>query len=123
MICVNELSALKCNKKSILSDLCLIISPYAPHTCEELWQKLGNNESISFAKFPKYNPKHLVENTHKYPVSFNGKMRFILELPINISKEEIEKEVTKNKKTQKYLEGKSLKKIIVIPGKIVNLVI
>ena len=123
MICVNELSALKCNKKSILSDLCLIISPYAPHTCEELWQKLGNNESISFAKFPKYNSKHLLENTHKYPVSFNGKMRFILELPINISKEEIEKEVTKNKKTKKYLDGKSLKKIIVIPGKIVNLVI
>ena len=123
MICVNELSALKCNKKAILSDLCLIISPYAPHICEELWQKLGNKESITFAKFPKYNPKHLVENSHKYPVSFNGKMRFILELPVNISKEETEKEVLKNEKTLKYLEGKTPKKIIVVPRKIVNIVL
>jgi leucyl-tRNA synthetase len=123
MICVNELSALKCNKKAILSDLCLIISPYAPHICEELWQKLGNKESISFAKFPKYNPKHLVENSHKYPVSFNGKMRFILELPVNISKEETVKEVLKNEKTLKYLEGKTPKKIIVVPRKIVNIVL
>ena len=123
MICVNELSALKCNKTAILSDLCLIISPYAPHICEELWQKLGNKESISFAKFPKYNPKHLVENSHKYPVSFNGKMRFILELPVNISKEETEKEVLKNEKTLKYLEGKTPKKIIVVPRKIVNIVL
>ena len=123
MICVNELSALKCNKKMILSDLCLIISPYAPHICEELWQKLGNKESISFAKFPKYNPKHLVENSYKYPVSFNGKMRFILELPVNTSKEEIEKEVLKNEKTLKYLEGKTPKKIIVVPRKIVNIVL
>ena len=123
MICVNELSALKCNKKEILSDLCLIISPYAPHICEELWQKLGNKESITFAKFPKYNPKHLVENSHKYPVSFNGKMRFILELPVNISKEETVKEVLKNEKTLKYLEGKTPKKIIVVPRKIVNIVL
>ena len=123
MICVNELSALKCNKKEILSDLCLIISPYAPHICEELWQKLGNKESITFAKFPKYNPKHLVENSHKYPVSFNGKMRFILELPVNISNEETVKEVLKNEKTLKYLEGKTPKKIIVVPRKIVNIVL
>ena len=123
MICVNELSALKCNKKAILSDLCLIISPYAPHICEELWQKLGNKESISFSKYPKYNPKFLEENSHKYPVSFNGKTRFILELPLNINKEEIEKEVLKNKKTLKYLEGKNPKKTIVIEGKIVNIVL
>ena len=123
MICVNELSALKCNKKAILSDLCLIISPYAPHICEELWQKLGNKESISFSKYPKYNPKFLVENNHKYPVSFNGKMRFILEIPVNTSKEEVEKQVLKNEKTLKYLEGKTPKKIIVVPGKIVNIVV
>ena len=123
MICVNELSALKCNKKAILSDLCLIISPYAPHICEELWQKLGNKESISFSKYPKYNPKFLVENSHKYPVSFNGKMRFILEIPVNTNKEEIEKQVIKNEKTLKYLEGKTPKKIIVVPGKIVNIVV
>ena len=123
MICVNELSVLKCNKKAILSDLCLIISPYAPHICEELWQKLGNKESISFSKYPKYNPKFLVENSHKYPVSFNGKMRFILEIPVNTNKEEIEKQVIKNEKTLKYLEGKTPKKIIVVPGKIVNIVV
>ena len=123
MICVNELTALKCNKKAILSDLCLIISPYAPHICEELWQKLGNKESISFSKFPKYNPKFLVENSYKYPVSFNGKMRFVLEIPVNTSKEEVEKKVVKNEKTLKYLEGKIPKKIIVIPGKIVNIVV
>ena len=123
MICVNELSALKCNKKAILSDLCLIISPYAPHICEELWQKLGNKESTSFSKYPKYNPKFLVENSHKYPVSFNGKMRFILEIPVNTNKEEIEKQVIKNEKTLKYLEGKTPKKIIVVPGKIVNIVV
>ena len=123
MICVNELTALKCNKKAILSDLCLIISPYAPHICEELWQKLGNKESISFSKFPKYNPKFLVENNHKYPVSFNGKMRFILEIPVKTSKEEVEKQVLKNEKTLKYLEGKTPKKIIVVPGKIVNIVV
>ena len=123
MICVNELSTLKCNKKAILSDLCLIISPYAPHICEELWQKLGNKESTSFSKYPKYNPKFLVENSHKYPVSFNGKMRFILEIPVNTSKEEIEKQVIKNEKTLKYLEGKTPKKIIVVPGKIVNIVV
>jgi leucyl-tRNA synthetase len=123
MICVNELSALKCNKKAILSDLCLIISPYAPHICEELWQKLGNKESISFSKYPKYNPKFLAENSHKYPISFNGKMRFILEIPVNTNKEEIEKQVIKNEKTLKYLEGKTPKKIIVVPGKIVNIVV
>ena len=123
MICVNELSTLKCNKKAILSDLCLIISPYAPHICEELWQKLGNKESTSFSKYPKYNPKFLVENSHKYPVSFNGKMRFILEIPVNTNKEEIEKQVIKNEKTLKYLEGKTPKKIIVVPGKIVNIVV
>ena len=123
MICVNELSALKCNKKTILSDLCLIISPYAPHICEELWQKLGNKESISFAKFPKYNPNFLIEDNYKYPVSFNGKMRFIIELPVNTSKKEVEKQVITNKKTLKYLEGKTPKKIIVVPGKIVNIVV
>ena len=123
MICVNELTFLKCNKKAILSDLCLIISPYAPHICEELWQKLGNKESISFAKFPKHNHDYLMETSHKYPISFNGKMRFILELPKNTNKQEIEKEVLKNEKTKKYLEGKEPKKIIIVPEKIVNIVI
>ena len=122
MICVNELSSLKCNKKEILSDLCLIISPYAPHICEELWQKLGNKESITFAKFPKYNPKHLVENSHKYPVSFNGKMRFTLELSLDLSPKEIEQIILEDEQTQKQLQGRTPKKVIVVPGKIINIV-
>ena len=123
MVCVNELTALRCNKKTILSDLCIIISPYAPHICEELWQKLGNKESISYVKFPIFKSEHLIEANHKYPVSFNGKMRFIIELPKNTSKEDVEKKVLKDIKTEKYLEGKLPKKIIVVPGKIVNIVI
>ena len=123
MVCVNELTALRCNKKTILSDLCIIISPYAPHICEELWQKLGNKESISYVKFPIFKAEHLIEANHKYPVSFNGKMRFIIELPKNTSKEDVEKKVLKDRMTEKYLEGKVPKKIIVVPGKIVNIVI
>ena len=122
MICVNELSALKCNKKAILSDLCLIISPYAPHICEELWQKLGNKESISFAKFPKYNPKHLVENSHKYPVSFNGKLKFQILLSNDLSKNEVEVIVSNHDLTIKNLDGRSIKKIIFVPNKIINVV-
>ena len=123
MICVNELTAQKCNKKAILEDLCIILSPYAPHIAEELWQKLGNTESISTAVFPKHNEEYLTESSHKYPVSFNGKMRFMLELPLTMSKEDIEKEVLANEQAQKYLEGKSPKKVIVVPKKIVNVVI
>ncbi|MCO6500990.1 MAG: leucine--tRNA ligase [Vicingus serpentipes] len=123
MICVNELTALKCNKRAILSDLCIILSPYAPHIAEELWKKLGNTESISNAVFPKHNEEYLTESNHKYPVSFNGKMRFMLELPVEMGKEDIEKEVLANEQTAKYLDGKSPKKVIVVPKKIVNVVV
>ena len=123
MICVNELTTLKCNKRAILSDLCIILSPYAPHIAEELWAKLGNTESITYAVFPKHNEEYLTESTHKYPVSFNGKMRFILELPKTMSKEEIEKEVLANEQAQKWLDGNPPKKVIVVPNKIVNIVI
>ncbi len=123
MIAVNELTEQKCNDKSVLSDLTILISPYAPHICEELWQKLGNNSSISQASFPVFNPEVLVENEYAYPVSFNGKMRFKLELPTNLSKEEIEKAVLEAEQTQKWLDGKPPKKMIVVPGKIVNVVI
>ncbi len=123
MICVNELTALKCNKRAILSDLCIILSPYAPHIAEELWNKLGNNESISTAVFPQFNNEFLVESNHKYPVSFNGKMRFMLELPATMGKEDIEKTVMANEQTAKYLAGKTPKKVIVVPKKIVNIVI
>ncbi|PCJ28542.1 MAG: leucine--tRNA ligase [Flavobacteriales bacterium] len=123
MICVNELTALKCNKREILSDLCIILSPYAPHIAEELWSKLGNTESITYAVFPKHNEEYLTESNHKYPISFNGKMKFLLDLPLTLSKEEIEKEVMANEQTAKYLAGNTPKKVIVVPNKIVNIVV
>jgi leucyl-tRNA synthetase len=122
MIAVNELTALKCNKREILEPLLVLLSPYAPHITEELWSLLGNNESISTAPFPVFEPKHLVESAKNYPISFNGKMRFTLELPLDLSKEEIEKTVMAHEKTQAQLQGRTPKKVIVVPGKIVNIV-
>ncbi|MFT4602823.1 MAG: leucyl-tRNA synthetase [Arenicella sp.] len=123
MICVNELGEQKCNNKAILKELTILVSSYAPHIAEELWEKLGGTESVTFATFPTFNPDFLVEANHKYPVSFNGKMRFLLELPNSLSKEEIEKEVLSNEQSEKWLEGKDPKKVIVVPGKIVNIVV
>ena len=122
MICVNELTALKCNKKQILRELLIIVSPYAPHICEELWEKIGNSQSITKETFPSFNQEYLIESNYKYPVSFNGKMRFTMELPINLSKEEVEKEIFNNEKTQTYLKGVEPKRVIVVPKKIVNIV-
>lgn len=123
MICVNELSDLKCNKIEILEQLLIILSPFAPHIAEELWSALGKTTSIIDAAFPVYNESYLVENTKNYPVSFNGKVRFTLELPANASKEDIEKAVLENEKSERWLEGKKPKKVIIVPGKIVNIVI
>ncbi|HCA83942.1 MAG TPA: leucine--tRNA ligase, partial [Flavobacteriales bacterium] len=123
MICVNELSDLKCNKRSVLSELVVLVSPYAPHIAEELWSKLGNRNSVSFAKLPEFNPAFLVEDSITYPIQFNGKLRFNLDLPSALTPAEIEKEVLANEQTQKYLEGKLPKKIIVVPKRIVNLVV
>ena len=123
MICVNELTTQKCNKRAILEPLLIILAPYAPHIAEELWAKLGNTESITYAVYPKFNEAYLVESNHKYPVSFNGKMRFVLELPITLTAAEVEKEVLVNEQTTIYLEGKTPKKIIVVPQKIVNVVV
>lgn len=124
MICVNELTDLKCNNKAILEDLTILLVPYAPHIAEELWEILGHEAgTVSDAQFPQYNEDYLVENTFAYPVSFNGKMRFKAELPTNMSKEDVEKEVLAMEKAQKYLEGKSPKKVIVVPGRIVNVVV
>ncbi|MCV6630055.1 MAG: leucine--tRNA ligase [Flavobacteriaceae bacterium] len=122
MIAVNELTAQKCSSKAILQDLIVLISPYAPHISEELWAQLGNTESISTAAFPKFEASHLVESSKEYPISFNGKMRFKLELPLDMSKEEIEKTVLAHEKTQAQLQGRTPKKVIVVPGKIVNVV-
>lgn len=123
MICTNELSDLKCHKKEILAQLCILIEPYAPHIAEELWQRMGNSKSIAHATFPVFEEKHLVESAHKYPVSFNGKMRFMLELPLDLSKDEIEKAVLADEQTQKWLDGNTPKKAIVVPGRIVNFVV
>ncbi|RCT53845.1 leucine--tRNA ligase [Winogradskyella sp. KYW1333] len=122
MIAVNELTAQKCTSKDILEPLLILISPYAPHIAEELWERLGNSDSISTAPFPKFDESHLVESSKNYPISFNGKMRFTLELPLDMSKEEIEKTVMAYKKTQEQLQGRTPKKVIVVPGKIVNIV-
>ena len=122
MIAVNELTALKCNKREILEPLLVLLSPYAPHITEELYSRLGNKESISTAAFPVFDAKHLVESAKVYPISFNGKMRFTLELPLDLSKEEIEKTVMGHEKTIAQLDGRTPKKVIIVPGKIVNIV-
>ena len=122
MIAVNELQKLKCNKKAILEPLAVLISPYAPHVCEELWSLLGNVESIDFAPFPALNEAYLVEDEIEYPVSFNGKMRFKLSLSAKLSKEEIEEIVMKDEKVIQQLDGAKPKKIIVVPKKIINIV-
>ncbi|MBD0777064.1 leucine--tRNA ligase [Maribacter sp. ANRC-HE7] len=122
MICVNELSAQKCTSRAILEPLAILVSPYAPHIAEELWEQLGHNESIATAPFPVFDGSHLVESSKQYPISFNGKMRFMLELPLDLDKDGIEAAVMAHEKTQKQLEGRTPKKVIVVPGKIVNIV-
>jgi len=123
MICVNELTDLKCHKKAILEPLTLLISSYAPHIAEELWQKFGHKDSITYAAFPEFVEAHIVESNFSYPVSFNGKMRFKMELPINMSPKEVEAEALAHPDAQKWLQGKEPKKIIVVPKRIVNIVI
>jgi len=123
MICVNELNDLKCNKKSILEPLTILLSPFAPHITEEIWHLCGNTESITQAVFPIYEEKYLVESTHEYPVSFNGKMRFKVKLPMGISAKEAEQKVMEHESAQKWIEGKTPKKVIFVPKKIINVVI
>ncbi|MEN8248291.1 MAG: leucine--tRNA ligase [Bacteroidota bacterium] len=123
MICVNELSALKCNKREILSDLSLIISPFAPHIAEELWHILGNTQSLAYAEYPAFNEAYLKEASFEYPIMINGKMRNKLKFELDTSKEEIEASVLADETIQKWLEGKTPKKIIIVPKKIVNIVV
>jgi leucyl-tRNA synthetase len=122
MIAVNELTAQKCNSKAILEPLLIVLSPYAPHIAEELWSLFGHNDSISTTAFPKFKKKYLIESSKNYPISFNGKMRFTIVLPLDMSKEAIEKAVLAHEKTQEQLQGRTPKKVIVVPGKIVNIV-
>ena len=122
MICVNELSSQNCHSRAILEPLAILVSPYAPHIAEELWAQLGHTTSISEVAFPAFDAKHLVETNKEYPVSFNGKMRFTIELPLDLTKEQIEEIVMKDERTQKHLEGRTPNKVIIVPGKIINLV-
>ena len=122
MIAVGELTDLHCNKREILEPLLIVLSPFAPHIAEELWQWLGHDESISFASYPAYNAAYTVEDTVKYPVQFNGKMRFLLELPKSLDREGVEAAVRADANTEKYLQGAAIRKVIVVPGKIINIV-
>ncbi len=123
MICTNELSDLNCHKKEILEPLTVLLSPYAPHIAEELWHQLGNTETVNDAVFPQWEEKYLVESTFTYPVSFNGKTRFKLELPVDLNKEDIEKAALDAPEAQKWIEGKTVRKVIVVPKRIINVVV
>lgn len=123
MICTNELTDLKCNKRAILAELVVLISPYAPHMAEELWHLLGNSDSVCKATFPEFNTAYTVDSTFTYPVSFNGKTRFMIELPLDLPVAEIEKAVLSAPESQKWLGGNPPRKVIVVPKKIVNVVL
>ncbi|SHI98715.1 leucine--tRNA ligase [Flavobacterium haoranii] len=122
MICVNELSQLKCNHRAILEPLAVLVSPYAPHIAEELWSTLGHEGSIATVAFPKFEEKYLVESEKEYPVSFNGKMRFTIKLPLDLTAAQIEEIVMADERTQNQLQGRTPNKVIIVPGKIINLV-
>ncbi|MDR0419801.1 MAG: leucine--tRNA ligase [Prevotellaceae bacterium] len=122
MICVNELTDLKCNKREVLEPLTIILSSFAPHICEEIWGKMGHQKTIFNAQYPEFNPDMLVENSFEYPVSFNGKLKYKKELPLNISKDEVEAAIRSDANTDKFLEGKTIKKFIFVPSKIINIV-
>ena len=120
MICLNELKG--CKKRSVLEPIVVLLAPFVPHVAEELWHALGHDTSVCDAAWPKYNEEYLKESAVKYPISFNGKVRFNLELPTDMNKDDIEKTVLANEQTAKQLDGKAVKKVIVVPGKIVNIV-
>ncbi len=123
MICINELSSMKCNNRFVLENLLILISPFAPHFAEELWSQLGNTKSIVDEKYPEFEEEYLVESEKVYPVSFNGKTRFTLNLSLDLNHQEIEKEVLSHEKTKSILDNTIPKKIIIVPGKIINIVI
>ena len=123
MICVNDLQNAKCNKRAILEPIVIMLAPFAPHIAEELFSRLGHATSVNDAKFPVAEEKYLIENTFNYPVSFNGKTRFMLELPIDIKAPEAEQAVLAHEAAQRWIEGKQVRKIIFVPKKIINVVV
>ncbi|MDC0255397.1 leucine--tRNA ligase [Bacteriovoracales bacterium] len=123
MICLNDLTKENCKKKPIIRPFLTLLSSFAPHLSEEIWQRLGEKESVCFSTFPSWEQKYLVENTYTYPISINGKKKFLKEISLDLNKEEIEKVALEDEKTQSFLQGKQIKKIIVVPKRIVNIVI
>ncbi len=123
MIALNDLGALKCHKRAILEPMVILLSPFAPHIAEELWSLLGHEESVTFASFPVFNPALAAEDSIKYPVSFNGKMRFTVDLPKSMAPADVEATVRGMEQTIKWVGDKSIAKVIVVPGRIVNIVI
>ena len=123
MICVNELTSLKCDKRAILEPLVILLAPFAPHVSEELWHQLGHETTVCDAPWPAYDEAYLVEKSVTYAISFNGKTRFNVELPADISREEAEKAALSDERSARWLEGKTVRKVIVVPGKIVNIVV
>ena len=123
MICVNELSSMKCNKRGVLDILVRLIAPFAPHIAEELWELLGNNTTVCDSKWPEFNAEYLKENNITYSISFNGKTRFTMDFPVDATSEQIQEAVLSNEKAQSYIDGKTIRKIIVVPRKIVNIVL
>ena len=123
MICVNELTELKSSKKEILEKLVICLSPYAPHISEELWEALGNITSVVDATYPEFKPEYLIEDTFSYPISINGKHRMNMEFSLTTPQAEVEQAVLADESVQKWLEGKTPKKIVFVKGKIVNMVV
>ena len=123
MICVNELTQLKCNKRSVLADLLVCLAPFAPHISEELWHAIGNKTTICDAQWPAFNEEYLKEDSFPYSISFNGKSRYIIDFPADATNAEIEKAVLSHPNSEKWLEGKTPKKVIIVPKKIVNVVV
>ena len=123
MICQNELATLHCSKRAVLEPLIVLIAPFAPHIAEELWHRLGHETSVCDAQWPAFDEKYLTESSLKYPISFNGRVRFTMEMPANASREEVERAALAHEQTPRFTEGKTPKKVIVVPGKIVNIVL
>ena len=123
MICVNELTSLKCRNKAVLSDLVVVIAPFAPHLAEELWAALGHTTSVCDAQWPAFNEDYLKEDTVKYTISFNGKARFTMEFAADADNDTIQSAVLADEQSQKWIEGKTPKKVIIVPKKIVNVVL
>ena len=123
MICQNELATLHCSKRAVLEPLVVLIAPFAPHIAEELWHRLGHETSVCDAQWPAFDEKYLTESSVKYPISFNGKVRFTMEMPANASREEVERAALAHEQTPRFTEGKTPKKVIVVPSKIVNIVL